>query len=117
MNRIKMLSFVLPLMALLFSSCSLETDNEAGKLEGMWHLVRVETLATGASEDLSNQVIFWSFQAKLLELDDKTGMHNSYLYRFSIDNNQLTLSSPYQFDRENGDRPLTAYEATLNLYG
>ncbi|MGP1550742.1 MAG: lipocalin-like domain-containing protein [Prevotella fusca] len=117
MNRIKMLSFVLPLMALLFSSCSLETDNEAGKLEGMWHLVRVETLATGASEDLSNQVIFWSFQAKLLELDDKTGMHNSYLYRFNIDNNQLTLSSPYQFDRENGDRPLTAYEATLNLYG
>ena len=50
-------------------------------------------------------------------MDDKTGMHNSYLYRFRIGDNQLTLTSPYQYDRENGDRPLTAYESTLGLYG
>jgi len=50
-------------------------------------------------------------------MEDKTGQHYSYLYRFRIDNDQLTLTSPYQFDRENGDRPLTAYESTLGLYG
>ena len=117
MKRIKILSFVLPLLALLFSSCTLETDNDAGRMEGMWHLVKIESMTSVASEDLSEQVIFWSFQAKLLQMDDKTGMHNSYLYRFRIGDNQLTLTSHYQYDRENGDRPLTAYESTLGLYG
>ncbi|QUB75237.1 MULTISPECIES: lipocalin-like domain-containing protein [Prevotella] len=117
MKRINILSLVLPLLALLFVSCSLETDNDAGKMEGMWHLVKIESITTVASEDLSEQVIFWSFQAKLLQMDDKTGMHNSYLYRFRIGDNQLTLTSPYQYDRENGDHPLTAYESTLGLYG
>lgn len=117
MKRINILSLVLPLLALLFVSCSLETDNDAGKMEGMWHLVKIESITTAASEDLSEQVIFWSFQAKLLQMDDKTGMHNSYLYRFRIGDNQLTLTSPYQYDRENGDHPLTAYESTLGLYG
>ena len=117
MKRINILSLVLPLLALLFVSCSLETDNDAGKMEGMWHLVQIESITTVASEDLSEQVIFWSFQAKLLQMDDKTGMHNSYPYRFRIGDNQLTLTSPYQYDRENGDHPLTAYESTLGLYG
>ncbi len=111
------LIFLLPVLALLFSSCSLETDNDAGDLEGMWHLVRIEESVTNTHTDVSNEVIFWSFQAKLLQMEDKTGQHYSYLYRFRIDNDQLTLTSPYQFDRENGDRPLTAYESTLGLYG
>lgn len=117
MKRIKILSIVLPFLALLLSSCSLETDNDADRMEGMWHLVKIESTTGVASEDLSEQVIFWSFQAKLLQMEDKTGNHNSYLYRFRIDNDQLTLTFPYQFDRENGDRPLSAYESTLALYG
>ena len=117
MFKSNILVFLLPVLALLFSSCSLETDNDAGDLEGMWHLVRIEESATNTHIDVSNEVIFWSFQAKLLQMEDKTGQHYSYLYRFRIDNDQLTLTSPYQFDRENGDRPVTAYEATLGLYG
>ena len=111
------LIFLLPVLALLFSSCSLETDNDAGDLEGMWHLVRIEESVTNTHTDVSNEVIFWSFQAKLLQMEDKTGQINSYLYRFRIDNDQLRLSSPYLFDRENGDHPLTAYEAILGRYG
>lgn len=117
MFKSNILVFLLPVLALLFSSCSLETDNDAGDLEGMWHLVRIEESATNTHIDVSNEVIFWSFQAKLLQMEDKTGQHYSYLYRFRIDNEQLTLTSPYQFDRENGDRPLTIYESTLGLYG
>ncbi len=117
MFKSNILVFLLPVLALLFSSCSLETDNDAGDLEGMWHLVRIEESVTNTHTDVSNEVIFWSFQAKLLQMEDKTGQHYSYLYRFWIDNDQLTLTSPYQFDRENGDRPLTAYESTLGLYG
>ncbi len=117
MFKSNILVFLLPVLALLFSSCSLETDNDAGDLEGMWHLVRIEESVTNTHTDVSNEVIFWSFQAKLLQMEDKTGQHYSYLYRFRIDNDQLTLTSPYQFDRENGDRPLTIYESTLGLYG
>ena len=117
MFKSNILVFLLPVLALLFSSCSLETDNDAGDVEGMWHLVRIEESATNTHIDVSNEVIFWSFQAKLLQMEDKTGQHYSYLYRSRIDNDQLTLTSPYQFDRENGDRPLTAYESTLGLYG
>jgi len=117
MFKSNILVFLLPVLALLFSSCSLETDNDAGDLEGMWHLVRIEESVTNTHIDVSNEVIFWSFQAKLLQMEDKAGQHYSYLYRFRIDNDQLTLTSPYQFDRENGDRPLTAYESTLGLYG
>ena len=117
MFKSNILVFLLPVLALLFSSCSLETDNDAGDLEGMWHLVRIEESVTNTHIDVSNEVIFWSFQAKLLQMEDKIGQHYSYLYRFRIDNDQLTLTSPYQFDRENGDRLLTAYESTLGLYG
>lgn len=117
MFKSNILVFLLPVLALLFSSCSLETDNDAGDLEGMWHLVRIEESVTNTHTDVSNEVIFWSFQAKLLQMEDKTGQINSYLYRFRIDNDQLRLSSPYLFDRENGDHPLTAYEATLGRYG
>ena len=117
MFKSNILVFLLPVLALLFSSCSLETDNDAGNLERMWHLVRIEESATNTHIDVSNEVIFWSFQAKLLQMEDKTGQINSYLYRFRIDNDQLRLSSPYLFDRENGDHPLTAYEATLGRYG
>ena len=117
MFKSNILVFLLPVLTFLFSSCSLETDNDAGDLEGMWHLVRIEESVTNTHIDVSNEVIFWSFQAKLLQMEDKTGQHYSYLYRFRIDNDQLTLTSPYQFDRENGDRPLTIYESTLGLYG
>ena len=119
MNRTKVLSFVFPLLALLFSSCSLETDNDAGRLEGMWHLVRIDNLTAGTTEDMSSKTVFWSFQARLLELEEKKkkGTHSSYLYRFSIDGDRLTLSSPYLYDRENGDRPLSAYEPALAFFG
>ena len=117
MKSIKRLFLVLPILTLLVSSCSFETDNEAGSMEGMWHLVGVETLSTGTKEDLSNQLIFWSFQARLLVLEDKEGKHSWYLYRFRNDNSQLTLNSPYRYDRENGDHPLTKYETTMAVYG
>ena len=97
MDMTKIKIFLLTSLALLLSACTLETDNDAGDLEGMWHLVRIENLVTGASssvKDLSSQKVFWSFQARLLELDD------TYLY-----------------DRENGDRPLSVYDSHLETYG
>lgn len=83
----------------------------------MWHLVRIDDLTAGTTEDLNSKTVFWSFQARLLELEEKKGTHSRYLYRFSIDGDRLTLSSPYLYDRENGDRPLSAYEPALAFFG
>ncbi len=120
MNMTKIKIFLLTSLALLLSACTLETDNDTGDLEGMWHLVRIENLVTGSGgsvKDLSSQKVFWSFQARLLELDDKSGGGSSYLYRFQIDNGQLTLKDPYLYDRENGDRVLSIYDSHLETYG
>ena len=120
MDMTKIKIFLLTSLALLLSACTLETDNDAVDLEGMWHLVRIENLVTGASssvKDLSSQKVFWSFQARLLELDDKSGGESSYLYRFQIDNGHLTLKDPYLYDRENGDRVLSIYDSHLEIYG
>lgn len=106
--------------ALFLASCSMNTDNVDGHLEGMWHLVSMETLGTDSTQntttDLSQQYLFWSFQAKLLELDDKTGSHPSYLLRFDISGSTLTLRDPYLYNREEGDVKLE--DATpLLIYG
>lgn len=106
--------------ALALTACSVETDNVEGHLEGMWHLVSIETLANDSTQrstsDLSQQYLFWSFQAKLLELDDKTGSHPSYLLKFDISGSTLALRDPYLYDRENGDKKLED-STPLLMYG
>lgn len=113
--------FILSTVATLaLASCTVNTDNVDGHLEGMWHLVSIETLGTDTAQntttDLSQQYLFWSFQAKLLEIDDKTGAHPNYLLRFNISGNSITLSDPYIYNREEGDQKLD--DATpLQVYG
>ena len=48
-----------------------------------------------------------------MEADDKSGAHQSVLFRFNDDDGTLTLSSPYAYDRNNGDQALT--DSTLLL--
>lgn len=106
MIRIKSIIAVLALAVIPFlASCDLETSN-AGDFDGMWHLTRVDTIATGGVLDLSKQKIFWSFQFKLMEADDKEGLHQSVLMRYDESGKILKLHTPYAYDRENGDKPL-----------
>lgn len=97
------------------ASCTLETS-DAGDYDGFWHLTRMDTIQTGGVNDLSKEKIFWSFQNKLMEADDKSGAHQSILMRYVHTKTQLTLNTPYGYDRENGDKPLS--DSTLLLpYG
>ncbi len=100
------------LAATTLYSCTLESAN-GGDFDGMWHLTNIDTLATGGSRDMSKELIFWSFENKLMEADDKSGAHQSVLFRFNDDDGTLTLSSPYAYDRNNGDQALT--DSTLLL--
>lgn len=97
-------AFIAAVMSLC--SCEIETSGN-GELDGMWHLVSVDTLATSGVRDMTSDRIYWSFQNKLLELDDKTGANNSVLYRFEFSDGTLKLYDPYIYDRENGDKPFT----------
>ncbi len=103
------------LAAVSLNSCTLETSS-AGKFDGMWHLTRVDTIATGGVLDLSEQRIFWSFQFKLMQAEDKNGVERTVLMRYSKGDGTLTLSSPYAYDRDNGDEPLSS-PALLKPFG
>lgn len=90
----------------MFSSCELETSG-AGAFDGMWHLVMVDTVSTGGKLDMSKKRIYWCFQYKLMQTDDKDGYYKPILMRFSHEHNALFLTEPYIYDRENGDKPIT----------
>lgn len=100
---------------LCFSACTLESDSKAaGDLAGMWHCVYIEKGA--ASVELKDKKVFWSFQGRLLLLEDKTGAHSWILYHFTKNGNTLELKEPYRYDRENGDELLTT-PSLLSFYG
>ncbi|GAB6976458.1 lipocalin-like domain-containing protein [Prevotella falsenii] len=107
---------LLSLVALLcLSACTLEGDGtEAGDLAGMWHCVYIEKGAQSA--ELRDKKVYWSFQGKLLLLEDKTGNHSRILYHFNKNGNTLELKEPYRYDRENGDELLTE-PSLLAFYG
>ena len=95
------------LTTMTLASCDIETSSAAGDFNGMWHLTRVDTIATGGVLDLKNEKLFWAFQNKLMQADDKNEKLAKILMRFNQTNTQLTLHTPYVYDRENGDVPLS----------
>ena len=104
------------LTTMSLASCDIETSSAAGDFNGMWHLTRVDTIATGGVLNLKNEKLFWAFQNKLMQADDKNEKLAKILMRFNQTNTQLTLHTPYVYDRENGDVPLS--DSTLLIpYG
>ena len=89
-----------------FTSCELETSGN-GDLDGMWHIERMDSVIGGAQTDLKGERLYWSFQHKLLQLDDKNWIYPSVLMRFEKRGSTLLLSEPYLYNREEGDEPLT----------
>ena len=100
---------------LAMTSCELESSGN-GKLDGYWHLERVDTLATGGVKDLSEDLYFWAFQGKLLDLVNRNWTTSECLARFLQSGNTLTISSPFRYDRMGGDEPLETPEL-LQPYG
>lgn len=80
------------------SSCDIETSGN-GDLDGMWHLRTVDTLSTGGTCDMSTGSIYWSVQARLLVLEDKSDVYDDIVVRFEHSNDTLRLYSPQIFYR------------------
>lgn len=91
-------------MGMLLTSCELETSDN-GELDGYWHLVKVDTLATGGSNDLSETRVFWGVQMNLLQAvdhDHDTG-HYGYLFNFDYKGQTLRLYNAHKHERADGD--------------
>lgn len=85
------------------SGCDIETSDN-GDLDGFWHLERIDTLATGGVKDMSNEVVFWSVQAKLMHTQGSAAQ-GSFYFRFNQTADSLVVSSPYadHWHQDNGD--------------
>lgn len=107
--------YIIAAVSLLTTSCELEHSGN-GKLDGMWHIMQIENLTTTEVQDLSQVRLYWEFQGKLMQVEDRDYQYERCLLRFEHSGNTLRVYDPYRYDRENGDEPLT--EPTLLLpYG
>ena len=105
-------------MVALFSlsACEIEThDND--KLDGFWHLERVDTIATGGVCDKSKDLVFWSVQSMFVEVSERSKVdNNKYIFSFSHSNGKLSLFDARLSDRRKGD-PEVEDPAILQPYG
>lgn len=111
-------SILAALCIIMLWSCGkfeLETSDN-GKLDGNWHLVAVDTLATGISSDMSNDYVFWSVQGKLLQVVNSDNIGLMYIFRFEYKDNKLTLYDARRNWREEYD-PVVEDASILTQFG
>lgn len=112
------LRYILLLMVVLFSlsACEIEThDND--KLDGFWHLERVDTIATGGVCDKSKDLVFWSVQSMFVEVSERSQVgENKYIFSFSHRDGKLSLFDARLSDRSKGD-PEVEDPIILQPYG
>lgn len=107
MKSSHILSFLMSAaLCLATGSCTLESSDN-GKLDGFWHIESIDTLPAGGHADLSGQLLFWSFQHHLMELNDRNYALPRVMMRFSHRNDSLVLSEPRINDRMAGDTAFT----------
>lgn len=113
--RFLLMPIFVMLLVCMFSSCEIESSDN-GALDGFWHLERVDTLATGGSCNLSDSLLFWSVQMRILNLSDKSNRYPAVNMRFSHISDTLRIYSPYFDNRMNGD-PAVIDPVSLAPYG
>lgn len=94
---------------ILTTSCGdlLETSDN-GDLDGYWQLAQVDTLATGATKDMTSSKVFWGVQGKFLDvLDTHKSPTYGYMFRFQHTADSLWLSDARVNNREVSDSLLT----------
>ena len=98
----KRLVYIMALAAML-GSCTLETSDN-GKLDGLWQLYSLDSLATRTSADMRSSHVFWAVQCQLLEARNK---ESQVLFRFNNTGDSLLLSDPYINNRDLSDIKVT----------
>lgn len=76
------------------NSCTIEMSRNKG-FDGFWHLVRIDTLRTGGSKDMSRQRVFWGVQHELIHVKNVDSDSAGYYLRFARTENTLFIHTPY----------------------
>lgn len=103
-------------LLVLLTACDGFQVSDNDDLDGMWHLVEVDSLANQTTADFTYCGIYWSVQSDLLALDDKLERYESCLLRFIRSDGQLRVFDPYVNNRDEGDIPI-ADVAKLSPFG
>lgn len=100
----------------LLSACEIETHDN-GKLDGFWHLERVDTIATGGVCDMSKDLVYWSVQSMFVEVSERSKVNNDvYFFSFSHRDGKLSLFDARWSNRSKGD-PEVEDPIILHPYG
>lgn len=114
MMKFKQIAIIGIVTTRFFCSCD-GSDN--GDLDGMWHITQIDSIANNQSIDIASDLRFWSFQDKLLQLFNykADSWKTVLMVRFEHSDGQLIISSPFIYDRMDGDIPL-ADDSLFLLY-
>lgn len=108
MRKFSIYTFITIAVAIVALSTGCE-KSENGDLDGMWYLTRMDSIQNDCHQNVREQRITWSFQAKLLQCfnynDDS--WKNVVMARFKNDGSHLIISDPFIYNRMEGDIPLT----------
>ena len=117
MKRNKLRYILLSMVALFsLSACEIETHDN-GKLDGFWHLEKVDTIATGGVCDMSQQKVFWSVQAMIIEVSDSSNINDkTKIYACAHRDGKLSLFNAHKSDRTEGD-PIIEDPTILQPFG
>ena len=94
------------LLLMLFNACDGFQVSDNGNLDGMWHLVEVDSLDNNVSADFTYSGIYWSVLFR----------YESCFIRFSCKDSRLRLFDPYLNNRDEGDIPISDV-AKLSPFG
>lgn len=95
----------------LLPSCGLVHSSDNGDLDGFWHLIQVDSIASAERKSVPyrEEQVYWSFQGKLMQTQQLIRPNEiQYIYRFEREGACLTVKEPYRYDRLEGDHKIPA---------
>ena len=98
------------------TSCDGLEMSQNGKLEGYWHIVEFDTLATGGVCNMSEGTLFLGVQMHLMSFYDSSSTVANLFSHFEKSDSTLRFYDFFRDDRAGGDHRETDISAT-RLYG
>lgn len=93
--------------------------SENGSLDGFWQLTQVDSLESGVAENMTQRMIFWSVQSKLLLMQDRHDMTHAYMgiyFHFKHEGDSLVVYDPTIDNRLISDSVVSEVRM-LSFYG
>ena len=117
-TRILILCILSAIVAPFLTSCDGFEISKNGELDGMWHLVQVDSVKVNClPKDYTHESIYWSVQDNLLSVEDKQDKHLCLYLRFKREGDTLSTYEPYiNHHREKPDEK-TEDVTLLSPYG